>query len=65
MNAAADTGPGRIDDAAEAASALDDALYHLRRGCEPCAERYFDRARRYGATTEQVEAVRSAAAHAD
>jgi len=61
MSAAAGTGPERIDDAAEVASALDDALYHLRRGCEPCAERYFDRARRYGATGDQIEAVRAAA----
>ena len=41
--------------------ALDDALYYLRRGCEPCAERQFDKARRHGATEDQVEAVRAAA----
>jgi hypothetical protein len=40
---------------------LDDALYYLREGCEPCADRYFDRARRHGATEDQVEAVRAAA----
>jgi Carboxymuconolactone decarboxylase family len=42
----------------QAETALDDALYYLRRGCEPCAERHFDRARRHGATEDQVEAVR-------
>jgi hypothetical protein len=41
--------------------ALDDALYYLRRGCEPCAERQFEKARRRGATEDQVEAVRAAA----
>jgi len=41
---------------------LDDALYYLREGCEPCADRYFDRARRHGATEDQVESVRAAAA---
>jgi hypothetical protein len=41
--------------------ALDDALYYLRRGCEPCAERQFDKARRHGATEAQVEAVRESA----
>jgi hypothetical protein len=41
--------------------ALDDALYYLRHGCEPCAERQFDRARRHGATEDQIEAVRGAA----
>jgi hypothetical protein len=46
-----------------AQTALDDALYYLRRGCEPCAERQFDKARRHGATEEQVEAVRAAASH--
>lgn len=39
---------------------LDDALYHLRRGCEACAERHFDLARRYGATDEQIQAVTAA-----
>jgi Carboxymuconolactone decarboxylase family len=41
---------------------LDDALYYLRQGCEPCADRYFDRARRHGASEDQIEAVRAAAA---
>jgi hypothetical protein len=45
----------------QAEIALDDALYYLLRGCEPCAERQFDRARRNGATEDQVEAVRAAA----
>jgi alkylhydroperoxidase family enzyme len=45
----------------QAEIALDDALYYLRRGCEPCAERHFDRARRHGATEDQIEAVRAAA----
>lgn len=45
----------------QAEIALDDALYYLRRGCEPCAERQFDRARRYGATEDQIEAVRGTA----
>lgn len=52
------TSPGR------AGKYLDDALYYLRHGCEPCADRYFDRARRHGATEAQVEAVRAAAAEA-
>jgi Carboxymuconolactone decarboxylase family len=41
--------------------ALDDALYYLRRGCEPCAERQFEKARRRGATEDQIQAVRAAA----
>jgi alkylhydroperoxidase family enzyme len=45
----------------QAEIALDDALYYLRRGCEPCAERHFDRARRHGATEDQIEAVRAIA----
>ena len=45
----------------QAEIALDDALYYLRRGCEPCAERHFDRARRHGATEDQIEAVRAVA----
>ena len=40
---------------------LDDALYYLRHGCESCADRYFDRARRHGATEDQIEKVRAAA----
>ena len=48
--------------AGRAASALDDALYYLRQGCEPCAQRYFDRARAHGATEAQITAVRVAAA---
>jgi alkylhydroperoxidase family enzyme len=39
------------------ASELDDALYYLRRGCGPCAERHFDLARQHGASEEQVKAV--------
>jgi AhpD family alkylhydroperoxidase len=53
-------GPGQVTPqvaAARLASELDDALYYLRRGCLPCAERHFDRARRYGATSDQVDAV--------
>jgi hypothetical protein len=53
-------GPGQVTPqvaAARLASELDDALYYLRRGCLPCAERHLDRARRYGATGEQVDAV--------
>jgi len=48
-------GPGRAE------RALDDALYYLRRGCEPCAQRHFDRALRHGATAEQIDAIRAAA----
>ncbi|MGH3395084.1 MAG: carboxymuconolactone decarboxylase family protein [Streptosporangiaceae bacterium] len=48
--------------ASRAASALDDALYYLRQGCEPCAQRYFDRARAHGATEAQIAAVLAAAA---
>jgi hypothetical protein len=51
-------------DPARAASELDDALYYLRRGCVPCADRHFDLARRHGATADQVEAVRAAHAAA-
>jgi hypothetical protein len=60
---AAPAGRGRPDRAG-AASELDDALYYLRRGCVPCADRHFDLARRHGATPEQVEAVRAAHAAA-
>ncbi len=54
------SGPGQVTPevaAARLASELDDALYYLRRNCLPCAERHFDRARRYGATAQQVDAV--------
>jgi hypothetical protein len=46
---------------ARIASELEDALYYLRRGCLPCAERHFDLARRHGASDEQVRAVRAVA----
>jgi exonuclease VII small subunit len=36
---------------------LDDALYYLREGCKPCAQRHLDLARRFGATEEQIAAV--------
>jgi hypothetical protein len=45
------------DDAGQAVIALDDALYYLRRGCEACADRHLDRARRFGATSDQIEAI--------
>src|SRR6202042_2403616 len=45
------------DDARQAVIALDDALYYLRRGCESCADRHLDRARRFGATSEQIAAI--------
>jgi len=57
MNVSARGGLGG-DDAGQAVIALDDALYYLRRGSESCADRHFDRARRFGATSEQIEAVR-------
>lgn len=44
-----------------AASELDDALYYLRHDCEPCAQRYFDKARAHGATEAQIAAVLAAA----
>ncbi len=47
--------------ASRAGQELDDALYYLREGCEPCAQRHFDLALRYGATQQQVETVRAAA----
>ena len=34
---------------------LDDAIYYLKHDCVPCAERHFDRARRHGASDEQIE----------
>ncbi|MGA2529305.1 MAG: carboxymuconolactone decarboxylase family protein [Acidimicrobiales bacterium] len=43
----------------EVESHLDYAVYYLRHGCEPCAERHFDRARRNGASEEQIEAART------
>jgi hypothetical protein len=49
------------DDAGQAVIALDDALYYLRLGSQACADRHFDRARRFGATGEQIEAVRATA----
>jgi|HubBroStandDraft_1064217.scaffolds.fasta_scaffold559271_2 hypothetical protein len=36
---------------------LDDAAYYLERGCAPCAERYFSRARRHGASEEDIVAT--------
>lgn len=48
-------------DAGQAVIALDDALYYLRRGCDSCADRHFDRARRFGATSDQIEAVHATA----
>jgi hypothetical protein len=48
--------------AGRVARALDDALYYLRQDCEPCAQRYFDRARAHGATEAQIAAVLAAAA---
>jgi hypothetical protein len=54
-----DLGPaGDIDDSGRFAHDLEDALYYLRRGCVPCAERYFDRARRHGASQADIEAAR-------
>lgn len=47
--------------AGRVASELDDALYYLRRGCVPCAERHFDLARGHGASDEQIKAVRAVA----
>jgi Carboxymuconolactone decarboxylase family len=41
----------------QAARELDDALYYLRRGCRPCAQRHLDLALRHGATQEQVDAL--------
>jgi Carboxymuconolactone decarboxylase family len=52
-------GPGPAE--AQIAGELDDALYYLRRGCVPCAERHLDLARRHGATAQQVDAVVAAA----
>ena len=36
---------------------LDDALYYLHEGCQPCAQRHLDLARRFGATEEQIAVV--------
>jgi len=52
---------GSANGAGRAERELDDALYYLREGCEPCAQRHFDLALRHGATHAQVEAVRTAA----
>jgi len=53
--------PGQRDqDRAE--RELDDALYYLREGCEPCAERHLSLARRFGATDEQIAGARLAGA---
>jgi hypothetical protein len=48
-------------DADRAAGELQDALYYLRRGCRPCAQRHIDLARRFGAAEEQVQAVLASA----
>jgi hypothetical protein len=52
---------GAVGAAGRIASELDDALYYLRRGCLPCAERHFDLARGHGASDEQIKAVRAVA----
>jgi hypothetical protein len=54
-------GPSASGAAVRIASELDDALYYLRRGCVPCAERHFDLARGHGASDEQITAVRAVA----
>lgn len=54
-------GPPASGAAARIAGELDDALYYLRRGCLPCAERHFDLARTHGASDDQVRAVRAVA----
>jgi hypothetical protein len=48
------SGPGH---ASRAERELDDALYYLREGCKPCAQRHLDLARTLGATEEQIAAV--------
>jgi hypothetical protein len=40
---------------------LDDAVYYLEHGCEPCAQRHFDRARRHGASESAIETARARA----
>jgi hypothetical protein len=49
---------GRINDSIEFEHDLDDAVYFLQHGCVPCAERYFDRARRHGAGETDIDAAR-------
>ena len=51
---AGEGGPGH---ASRAERELDDALYYLHEGCQPCAQRHLDLARRFGATEEQIAAV--------
>jgi Carboxymuconolactone decarboxylase family len=48
------SGPSRVS---RAERELDDALYYLHEGCQPCAQRHLDLARRFGATEEQIAAV--------
>ena len=48
------SGPGHTS---RAERELDDARYYLHEGCEPCAQRHLDLARRFGATEEQIAAV--------
>ena len=43
-----------------AARELEDALYYLREGCQPCAQRHLTLARRFGATERQIAAVKQA-----
>ena len=43
-----------------AARELEDALYYLREGCRPCAQRHLTLARRFGATERQIAAVQLA-----
>ncbi len=52
-------GAGRAGRPSRLERELADAAYYLREGCEPCAERHFDLARRRGATEGQIEAVRA------
>lgn len=40
---------------------IDDAIYYLQHDCVPCAERHFDRARRHGASEEEIASARSRA----
>jgi hypothetical protein len=50
-------GKNGLDSASRAERELDDALYYLHEGCQPCAQRHLDLARRFGATEEQIAAV--------
>ena len=50
-------GKGGPGDASRAERELDDALYYLHEGCQPCAQRHLDLARRLGATEEQIAVV--------